>query len=317
VEPSQRDIEKGTDHVGVELGPRAAGEFRPGRLEREGTLVGPDRRHHLEGVGHRDDAGGQGQLVAGESGRVAGPVVVLVVAPDGVDTGAQEGAERLDESGTGFGVALQDLPFALGGLARLVQDLGRNDELPDVVEEGTPADLVGLGRGEVELLDDEVGQGPGPFAVAPCPAIVGVEGRGQGDDLLGQDGDVFGLAGLADPLLELADAGGAQRHREARGGPVREDEVQAEEGGQGEEPAGQAFDQKKGQNRDGRRQDDADDGHGQAGARDRPADQETDDPGHGQRAEKDDQPEDQGGDAAAAPLRGVAPGEGLGDFGHR
>ena len=215
-------------------------------------------------------------------------------------------------------MTLQDLPFAVGGLSRLVQDLGGDDELPDVVEEGTPADFVGFGRRQVEFLDDEIGQGPGALAVTPCPAVVGVESGGQGDDLFGQDGDVVGLARLADPLLELADGLVARRATEkregARSGKTRFSRRSAA----------------RGRNRRARRSTRTKARReraavmttrmaviGRAVARDRPADEDSDDHRHAQGAEKDDRPQDKGGDPAAAPAAtSRAPGGGLGGFGH-
>jgi hypothetical protein len=161
------------------------------------------------------------------------------MASDGVDPGTEEGPEGLDQTGPRFGMAAEDFPLGGGRLARLVQDLDGDDQLPDVMEEGAPADLVGLERREVEFLDDEIGQGAGPFAVTSGAAVVGVQSRGQSDDFLGQDDGVVGGAGLVDEAFELADIRAAQRNRKTRRSAIGEDQVQAEKNGQGEKaPAG-------------------------------------------------------------------------------
>src|ERR1039458_766399 len=161
------------------------------------------------------------------------------MASDGVDAGTEKGSEGLDQPGPRFGMTTEDFPLRRGRLSRLVQDLDGDDQLPDVMEEGAPADLVGLDRREVEFLDDEIGQGSGPFAVASRPTVVGVQGRGQSDDFLGQDDGVVGGPGFVDEAFELADVRAAQRNRKTRRSAIGEDEVEAEKNGQGEKaPAG-------------------------------------------------------------------------------
>jgi hypothetical protein len=54
-------------------------------------------------------------------------------------------------------VALQDLPLALVGLSRLVQQGLGNAELADVVQESRPAKPVLIRLTQLELVGDQIG----------------------------------------------------------------------------------------------------------------------------------------------------------------
>ena len=69
-------------------------------------------RHSVERVGDRDDAAGQGNLVAGELARVAAPVPALVVAGDRVEGRGKE-RDALEHALADLGVAPHDPPLGV------------------------------------------------------------------------------------------------------------------------------------------------------------------------------------------------------------
>src|SRR5436190_6212150 len=86
-------------------------------------------------VGNAKDAGRQGNLITLEAVRIAGAVPPLMVVPDDrgnvpwkIDVGHQ--------FQTSLRVALHDCPLFFGELARFVQDLSRNDNLANIVQQG-------------------------------------------------------------------------------------------------------------------------------------------------------------------------------------
>jgi hypothetical protein len=80
------------------------------------------------------------------------------------------------------------LPFRLVELALLVQGVGVDGQLADVMEQGRPAQPVPVGQGEVELVGDHVRKGPDPFGVPTRFPVVTAERGRQGKDLLGHRG---------------------------------------------------------------------------------------------------------------------------------
>ena len=117
-------------------------------------------------------------------------------------------------------MALEDLPLFIGGLALLVQDLRWNPQLPDVVDERRPVQLLPVCRGEVHLLGDEVGVASHSLGMAAGLAVVGGEPGYQGQEGLSGfvrcrgGGAVLDLVELA---LQLAGRPGLERSFE----PVR------------------------------------------------------------------------------------------------
>ncbi len=87
---SDRHVEKGTYHLGVELTAGPIGQLLAGGRDGPGRLVGADGGHGVEGVGHRHDSGPEADLLTGQSGRVAGAVETLVVVEDGLGPLSEE-----------------------------------------------------------------------------------------------------------------------------------------------------------------------------------------------------------------------------------
>ena len=95
--------------------------------------------------------------MASEAEGVAGAVVTLVVLLDGLGPLSQPREQRPGETSPLERVAVDDLPLLLGELRRLVQDVGVDGQLADVVQQGGPAQAVAVGGGQLELVGDEVG----------------------------------------------------------------------------------------------------------------------------------------------------------------
>ena len=196
---------------------------------------------------------GKGDLLAGGAVRVAGAVPALVVVADGVGPGAEPGADG-DELAADERVLPERLPLLVGGLAGLVEDLGCDRELADVVEEGGPVEPVEVGLGELEPLADHHGVGADALGVAARDAVVAVERGGEDQEPLGRLLRGARLAGLArdrDAVLEPLEPAGAQGELEARGGLVGEDEREPQERGQRQQPPREPVDGPEDEAREG------------------------------------------------------------------
>ncbi len=96
---------------------------------------------------------------------------------------------------------LDDGELVIGEPTGLVQDLFGDVELADVMEQPGPAQLRSIGIRELQLLTDQFGVRPDPFAVASGQAVVSGKRRDEHEKILGR----LGL-GVAQPLrLDLDD----------------------------------------------------------------------------------------------------------------
>ena len=205
---AERDVHEGTHEARVELRPCTACELGAG-LGRAGRLLVRARRgDHVVDVGDRDDASGEWDLLSGDATRVALAVPVLVVVPDRVGPRAQPFVEGLDERLAVQGMAAQLLPFLVRRLAGLVQDLGADVELADVVEERGPIQTVELLSCQAELLAEAVGVGADALGVSARDLVVDVERPCQLEQNLRgllRTRRLVGPAQLMQPLLEALD----------------------------------------------------------------------------------------------------------------
>ena len=141
-------------------------------------------------------------------------------------------------------MSLDGLPFAVVELPRLVQDVRADLELADVVEEGSPPELVTVLLRELQFLSQKIGEDADPFRVSARPAIVRLERRGQREDGGGAFGFLRGRGvalKLREPVRKALHAPDLARHGEARGGPVREQHGQLEQRDEWREPATQVI----------------------------------------------------------------------------
>ncbi len=111
-------------------------------------------------------------MFAGNTGGIPATGPSLMVFVDRVGGRAEPVGERCHQGLPSRGVALDDLEFFRGELVRLVQDLERNIQLADVVQQCRPPQMVELVGLDLHLLADHHGVGPDPFGVASREAIV-------------------------------------------------------------------------------------------------------------------------------------------------
>ena len=182
-EPTERDIEEGTDDHGIELGSRAKRQLLSRGYDPYRLLVRADRGHHLEGIRDRHDAGAEAELVAGQSKGVTGAVVALVVLFDDETPLSEPRRERGDESPPLQRMVAHLRPLLVRQLSGLVQGVGVDAQLSDVVKErGPPQPISGVG-GEMQLLGDHVGECSHSLGVASRRVVMAAERSREREDL--------------------------------------------------------------------------------------------------------------------------------------
>jgi hypothetical protein len=128
------DIEEGTHDVGVELRTGTGGQFGPGRLGGHGSLVAAHARHGVVAVGYGHDPSSEGDLVSRQPVGITGAVVPLVVLGNSAGPLPQPAGQRGGQLGPFDGMVLHDHPLVVIKFVRLVQNVGVNGQLADVVE---------------------------------------------------------------------------------------------------------------------------------------------------------------------------------------
>ncbi len=138
---------------------------------------------------------------------------------------------------------LDGVELGVRQLARLVQDLRRDEQLADVVQQRRPPQVIQGGAGDLQLLADHVGVGTHPLGVPARETVVHAEGGDELEQLLGGLGrcvtDPPG-AGVGNDLAQLQRRADAHRDLEPGGRLVGERERQAEQHRQREQPASDA-----------------------------------------------------------------------------
>src|SRR6266516_5211913 len=237
--PSEREVDEGPHESRIELRARAARDLRPSFRRVAGLLVRARRGDDVEDVGDRHDASGERDLLAGDPTRVALAVPTLVVVADRFDPFAEPLAQRRDHLLSEQRMLPQLVPFLVGRLAGLVENLGPDLELPDVVQERRPVQMVEVIAMQAELPPEAVGVSTDALGVATRQGIVRVE---SGDELQQNFGRFLcgrRLARPAQSLSEALDSACAQRDLEPRRRLVGKDERQAEQRAEREQPLGQ------------------------------------------------------------------------------
>ena len=103
---------------------------------REARAIRPRRGQGVVHIRHAKDAGRERNVFAFEAVWITPTVPPLVVVPnDGADIARKINVR--DQLESGFRVSLHDCPLFLGKLSRLIQNLGRDDDLADVMEQCT------------------------------------------------------------------------------------------------------------------------------------------------------------------------------------
>ena len=98
------------------------------------------------------------QLAGLQAARIAGAVEALVVVGDEPADRLGEAAELLQQLAAVARVALDRGELLVGQLAGLVEDLQRDGELADVVQQAADGEVPARGGGELELLADLGGE---------------------------------------------------------------------------------------------------------------------------------------------------------------
>ena len=155
------------------------------------------------------------------------PLVVLPHRPRRVAQPIREGADELTPE---VGVLLHDLELGRRERAGLVEDVGRHEQLADVVQHRRPPQAIQLAGVETELLADHVGVATNPLAVPTGQPIVEAERADELEQLLGRlRGRATDLSrtSIGDHLAELQRRRRADREPEPRRRPIRETPVSA------------------------------------------------------------------------------------------
>ena len=88
---------------------------------------------------------------------------------------AQPRGERTDDPGALIGVPPDVVHLRAGELRRLREDLGRDHQLADVVEQRGPAQAGLIGGGQLHLVGDEVGEHPNTLRVTAGLPVVNAQ----------------------------------------------------------------------------------------------------------------------------------------------
>ncbi|CAB4601538.1 unannotated protein [freshwater metagenome] len=161
----------------------------------------------------------------------------------------QPTGQRLGQLRTPRRVPLDHRELLLGQLPRLVEDLRRHPQLPDVVDQRRPPQAVELGRAQPHLLTDHLGVRAHPLGVPTRDPVVAAERRHQIEQVFrrGRDARLTAAGVPLDPLLQLhVRRAVAERHPVPRRRLVREHQGEVEQGRERQEathqPVGEAED---------------------------------------------------------------------------
>ncbi len=146
-----RDRDERLDDLRVELRPGVSAQLGNRLVLRQRLAVRPVGRHRVVGVAGGDDPRQRRDLLAAEPVGVARAVVALVAGADDLADLAEQAADAVQEPLALDRVALDDLELLGRERAGLVDDLVRDSELADVVQQ----------RRELRVA---------PLALAPAPA---------------------------------------------------------------------------------------------------------------------------------------------------
>ena len=217
------ELDERVGELGVELGARAALDLADRDLVAERAAVRAVRGHRVVGVGDRDDAADQRDVLTRQAARVAAAVEPLVVAPAAVDQAVQA-RHRLEDALALLGVLAEHRDLLGRQLAGLVEHVVADADLADVVHHAGLDDPADLGSGRVRPRAEDLGVHRDALGVAARVEVALLERlREPGDGLLehllerqvrrGQA--VVGRAQLAVQARVVDRARGARReHRE-------------------------------------------------------------------------------------------------------
>ena len=156
----------------VEVRTRAAGQLLARLRRRHGLLVRAGGGHHLVGVDDPRRGARRARCQCRQAVGIAGAVVALVVLGDGLPHSPSQGSSDSASCAPGPGWLRRIVHSRSVGLPGLVEDLGGDVQLADVVQEGAPAEQVLLALAQVQLVGEQFGVDPDAFGVAAGLLVV-------------------------------------------------------------------------------------------------------------------------------------------------
>src|SRR6266542_1527948 len=132
------------------LGEDLVGRVLPGQR----LSIRPVARHRVQRVGKREDARTQRDLLPRDTVRVAGPVPALVVETNDVQAFALEQDDAGEDLGADRGVELDQTALVRVQRPRLVQDLIRDPDLADVVQQEAVLEALVVEQARVDDLGE-------------------------------------------------------------------------------------------------------------------------------------------------------------------
>ena len=151
-----------------------------------------------------------------------------MVVADRVGPLAEPTAQRLREQLTVQRMTAQLRPLVVRRPTRLVEDLGGDIQLPDVVQECSPVEAVELVGGEADLAPEARGVPAHALRMTACDAVVDVE---RSDELKEDLGCFLRVECVAAPQAfpQALDGAGGEREAEARRRLIGEHKGEAEQ----------------------------------------------------------------------------------------
>jgi hypothetical protein len=185
-----RNGQKRPNHDGIELGAGVCRQLEASSFGGPWLVVTVKTCSGVIEVGHRYDPSTQRNLVTHQPERITGPVEAFMVLGNRVCPVAEPGRQGSGESRSFEWVPAHHFPFVIRQSGGLVENVGTNRHLADVMEKGGPPQPVAIVLGQAKPLGDQVGEGPDTFGVPAGLAVAGAEGGGQHQELLCRDGRV-------------------------------------------------------------------------------------------------------------------------------
>ena len=240
---AERDAQKRAHDVGVELGSGAPRKFFSSFGGSARLLVRANRCHHVKRVGDCDDARCERDVGAAQTVRIAIAIPPFVVFTNGTNGFTQPAGQRRRQLCTNARMALDCLVFVRCERVWFVEDLERDFELADVVQECSPSQIVDLCFRKSELLTNHLRIGTDPLGVSTRQPVMPAEiGNELQQTLCGESGLVRADPSiLLQPPLQHDGASGSHGDLEARWRLVREHQCQAHECGKGQHPPGHSI----------------------------------------------------------------------------
>jgi hypothetical protein len=138
VAPAGRNGEKGPNHDGIELGAGIGRQLEASSLGGPWSVVTVDARGGVIEVSNRHDPGTERNLLTNQPERITGPVEAFMMLGNRVRPVAEPGRQWCGERRPFEWMPPHHFPFVVRQRAGLVEDVGMNLHLADIMEKGGP-----------------------------------------------------------------------------------------------------------------------------------------------------------------------------------